>query len=98
MRTTASVVVTDFNVLRSRSSPAKADAPLIVHADTVLTLAVTLKRLKAIAGRDRRSSSVAAASSCVSFRVATPEAWRFPGFKELASIVALEALDHRSII
>ncbi len=45
------VVVNDLNVLRSRCGPAEADAPSVVDSDTVLTLAVALKRLESIAGR-----------------------------------------------
>jgi hypothetical protein len=47
----ALVVVNDLNVLRSRRGPAEADAPLVVDADTVLSFAVALERLKPIAGR-----------------------------------------------
>jgi hypothetical protein len=38
-------VVNDLNVLSSRGWPAEADAPLVVDADTVLTLAVAGERL-----------------------------------------------------
>ncbi len=39
----SSVIINNLDVFGSRGCPAKADAPLVVHADAVLTFAVTLK-------------------------------------------------------
>ena len=96
------VVVNDLNVLRSRGGPAEADAPLIVDADAVLTLAVALERLKSIAGRRtqelkcRRGLELRELSG--SHLNDRPEACRFAGFKKLASVAAPEALDHRASV
>ena len=96
------VVVNDLNILRSCSGPAEADAPLVVDADAVLTVAVALKRLKSIAGRGAQELEC---RRCLELRELPgshlndrPEACRFAGFKELASVAALEALNHRAII
>jgi len=96
------VVVNDLNVLRSRRGPAEADAPLVVDADAVLTLAVALERLKSIAGRRtqelkcRRGLELRELSG--SHLNDRPEACRFAGFKKLASVAAPEALDHRASV
>jgi hypothetical protein len=44
-----SVVVHDFDVDRANARPYEADSPLVVDANTVLTLSITLQCLKAIA-------------------------------------------------
>jgi hypothetical protein len=45
-----SMVIDDLNVLGSTARPAKADSPLVVDPNAVLTLAVTLERFEAISG------------------------------------------------
>jgi len=45
------VVIDDLDVVRVRTSPSEADAPLIVDADTVLTGTRSFQLLESIAGR-----------------------------------------------
>ena len=44
----ASVVVRDFDLHRSLFGPAKANTPLVVDADTVLTLPISVQSLEAM--------------------------------------------------
>jgi hypothetical protein len=46
------VVVHNFNVLRPPLRPAETDAKLIVDADAMLALPISLERLKAVAWRN----------------------------------------------
>jgi hypothetical protein len=46
-----SVVVYNFDVNGTNARPYEADAPLVVDANTVLTLSITVQSLKAIARR-----------------------------------------------
>jgi len=45
------VIVHDFDIKRVAVNPPKANPPLVVHADAVLTGTVTFQRLKAITGQ-----------------------------------------------
>src|SRR5688572_14588171 len=47
----SSVIVNNLNVLRSSIGPSKADAPLVIDADAVLTAAISLQLLQTIARR-----------------------------------------------
>jgi hypothetical protein len=42
------MVIADFHAFRVPVGPHKADAPLIVHPDAMLTLSATLERFKPI--------------------------------------------------
>ena len=44
------MIVADLDVIRVAIGESKADPPLIVHGDGVLSLAVTLQSMEAIAG------------------------------------------------
>jgi hypothetical protein len=46
------VIVNDLNLIRIARTPAEANAPLIVDANTMLAGAITLEFLKPVAGRD----------------------------------------------
>jgi hypothetical protein len=46
------VIINDLYVVGIASLPAKADAPLLVHANTVLACAIAPELLQSIAGRD----------------------------------------------
>jgi hypothetical protein len=48
------VVVHDLDVVRITFTPQKADTPLIVDADTVLAIPVTVQRFEPIARRRRQ--------------------------------------------
>jgi hypothetical protein len=48
------MVVDDFDMRRSSLIPYKADAPLIIDPDRILSLAIRSKRFEAIAGRDAK--------------------------------------------
>lgn len=52
------MVVYDFDVERAAVVPAKADAPLIVDADTILTLPVARKLFKPVARRGQEVTQV----------------------------------------
>ena len=45
------MVIDNLHVMRAVRFPAKADPPLVVDPDAVLSLAPALQRLKAVAGR-----------------------------------------------
>jgi hypothetical protein len=61
----------DLNVCWSSLGPAKANAPLIIDANTVLAVAVAFQFFQAIAWRGPQEFEISAASSCASLRVAT---------------------------
>ena len=46
------MIIHDFDVVRIRILPPKADSPLIVDADTVLPRAIAFQLLKSVAWRD----------------------------------------------
>jgi len=48
------VIVDDLHVERVAVSPAKADPPLIVHADAVLPRAITREALQAVPWRNAK--------------------------------------------
>ena len=45
------MVITDFNIVSVAVDEAKADSPLVVDGDRVLTLSIVLERVQSIAGR-----------------------------------------------
>lgn len=54
----SSVVINDFNLVRVRAVPAKADPPLVIDADAPLATAITPQSLEPIAGRYRQRPQV----------------------------------------
>jgi len=48
----SSVIVDNLDIVRVTVLPPKADAPLVVDANAVLTLSVAAQRFEPIAGRD----------------------------------------------
>jgi hypothetical protein len=46
------VVVDDLDIMRVGAFPAKADPPLIVHANTALPSAIPFELLQPVAGRN----------------------------------------------
>src|SRR5439155_12128267 len=48
----SSVIVDNLDIVRVSVLPPKADAPLVVDANTVLTLSITAQRFEPIAGLD----------------------------------------------
>jgi hypothetical protein len=48
------VVVHDLDLVSVARVPSKADAPLVVHADAVLTLSVAPELLESVARRDAK--------------------------------------------
>src|SRR5437879_170938 len=48
-----SVIVRDLNTRGMTCIPLEADAPLLVHADAVFALAITLERLELVRDRDQ---------------------------------------------
>jgi len=98
----ALVIVNDLNVLRSCRGPAEADPPLVADADAVLTRTVTLECFESIPwwGTEefQRCSRFELDELPGSHLTDRPEASRFARFEELASVAALEALDHRIMV
>lgn len=46
------MIIYDFDIFRPAIRPAKANAPLIVNANAVLTRAISPERFETVAGRD----------------------------------------------
>ena len=93
------MVVNDLDVMRVAILPAKADPPLIVDPDTVLSSAIALELLEPVA---RRNTKVVQGFSCVHnhqlpqhdpAEVAGISADRLP-VEEAGSVAVAEALDH----
>jgi hypothetical protein len=76
------VVVDDLHVGWARLGPLEANAPLIIDANAVLTFTVTGQCFKAIARRNFEASSMAAALSIASFRIATVAMFAHRGTRE----------------
>ena len=95
------MVVNDLNLVRRTARPAKAEPPLIVNADTVLTGAIAFELLKPVAGRHaqiiERLGGVQ--GNQLPEHSAPKVGWisadRLP-VKEAGGIPVAEALDHRS--
>lgn len=45
------MIIYDFNLFRPAIRPAKANAPLIVNSNAVLTGSISLERFETVAGR-----------------------------------------------
>jgi hypothetical protein len=92
------VIVDDFHVMRSVGLPDKADAPLFVDSDAVLSGAVSLESLEPVSWRYAKIVQVAAGFDLIEL----PESYcRDPGppltqtrFKETFCISIFEALYH----
>lgn len=94
------VIVDDRDVVRVAVLPPKADAPLIVDANTVLPRAITFQLLQAIAGRDAEVLELL----CGVYEAELSEQRTLEFGREAADTLALkqalgvpigEALDHR---
>jgi hypothetical protein len=48
------VIIRNLNLVRVALSPDKANAPLIVNSDTVLSLAIATQRFEPVPGRRRK--------------------------------------------
>jgi hypothetical protein len=93
-----SVVVHDFDVNRTDAGPDKADAPLVIDADAVLTLPIAFQRFKAVA---RRSLQEIQRLSCFQLGKFALCGWRERleslralAFVQRLGVFALERLDH----
>jgi len=92
------MVVNNLYFVRVSASPDEANAPLVVDADAVLSLAVAVERLKAIA---RWGSQVTQRNSGIQL-AELPERHRLDGAKardpfslvEALRVLRPEALDH----
>jgi hypothetical protein len=92
------VVIHDLNVCWSSLGPSKANAPLIIDANTVLAGAVAFQFFQAIA---RRGPQEFESFRCIELRQLSSGDFRdraeSPGasrFKEFLSLLATEAFDH----
>lgn len=52
------MVINDLDVQRATALPTKTDAPLIIDADTILTLSVTLQLFKLVARRGQQIAQI----------------------------------------
>jgi hypothetical protein len=96
------VVIDDFDLVGITAFPAKADAPLIVDADTMLALPWSNQLLKSIGRRDPevvgRFRSVQDQELAKSYALNPRELPRMAPLKDLFGLATAEALDHASII
>jgi hypothetical protein len=96
------MVIDDFNVIRSILLPYKANAKLIVDADTVLTAPVSFQRFQHIS---RRLSQIVQAGSRI-HPVELPTGHSFnaspspvcPHLSQFRRVVVLETPDHGTMI
>lgn len=65
------MIIHNFNTAGMAVCPDKANPPLIIDADAVLTLPVVFQRFQTIAGRYFQKLKSAAAFNCCSLRIAT---------------------------
>ena len=98
-----SVVVHDLNVRRPDFSPHEADAPLVIDADTVLTLPIIFQRLKVIAWRRLQEGQCLCGVKLRELALGdlgqSSEPARTLALVQRQRVLALERLDHaRSVL
>ena len=97
------MIVDDFDVIGIASGPPEADAPLVVDANTVLTVAIAFELLEAIARRcpeilePHRRVYVAELSEHDAAEVRR-KATNVLALPEALGVAVGEVLDHRSIV
>ena len=97
------MIVADLDVVRVTVNEQKADTPLLVNGDGVLTLTVTLERMEAIAGWHFQVVQVRRQIDVFQFACRSPgnidgKARRFPRREQFPSALVRERLDHWSIV
>lgn len=96
------MVIHDLNVICIASSPPKADPPLIVYTDTVLTLAIARKLFKTIRRRDPEVTEGPGSIQHQQFLERGPPNCAEPAgvtpLEDLFRLSAAETLDHGLII
>ena len=95
------VIIHDLDVKGVPIPPSKADAPLVVDADTVLTSAIGRQFLETIAGRDPEILERGRRIELDQFAERhAQQAWRQPAHRlppeQALSVLAREAPDHAS--
>jgi hypothetical protein len=96
------VVIDDLYVVRITRTPSKANTPLIVDPDTVLTGSVAFQRLKPIARRDAQEIQGGRSMDLQQLPVRNPlyvrrKAPAILTLKEPFGVLVRETFDHRSI-
>jgi hypothetical protein len=96
------VVVHYFDIKGSDARPHEANAPLVVDANAVLTLSVTLEYLKTITWRSfQKVQSLGCLQLSHLALCDLQESFEFPralAFVQRLRVLALERLDHASIV
>ncbi len=94
----ASVIVDDLHVVAMARAPDKADPPLIVNADPVLTLTITAEFLQLIARRRRQNSQLGRGVQLKQFTqcntLESTEALAMAILKQLLRLLRAKTLDH----
>jgi hypothetical protein len=102
MFSSTSVVVTNFNVIRIAIDEAKADSPLIVDRNRVLTFSVIFERVQPVPRRhlkivDRRRKVYVLQLARGAGRNVGRKAFGRSGEKEIARTPVRERLDHATM-
>lgn len=97
------MIVADLDLVGVAANEPKADTPLIVHGDGVLTLPVTLERREAIAGWHFQVVQVRRQVDVFQFSCGSPgniggKARRLPRREQFPSALVRKCLDHCSIV
>jgi hypothetical protein len=99
---TPSVVVHYLDISRSNISPYKAEPPLVVDADTMLTFPIVLERLQMVTRRglhERKGlRSIKLRKLPLSDLGQSLEPARAPSFVQRLGVFAPEGLDHPRIV
>ncbi len=97
-----SVVIHYLDISRTYFGPYKADSPLIVNANAMLTLSVTLQSFQMVSGRGlheiQRLSSIQLRQFPLSHRQESSEPARTLALVQCQRVFALERLDHAGIV
>jgi len=93
------MVIDDFHLERVSIRPLKADAPLLVDADAVLTLAVTLESFELIRRRDHEIAQIYRTVEIFELLARplldpTVESFHELSAKDRLGVLALERPDH----
>src|SRR5882724_10541833 len=94
-----SVIIYNFNIQGMTCIPLEADPPLLVDADAVLALPITLQRLKLVEHRDREILQIACSIQLLQFHQCTlldvvRKLLRILPLPDLFGVLIPKGLDH----
>jgi len=96
------VVINDFDFIGMPLAPGKANAPLIVDTDAVLTVTITLKLLKPIARQGRKCAQIGGSVEHIQFSqrlpLDGPEALYYFPAEEALGVRTSKGPDHLSSV